>query len=106
MAEKIKVIVKKPGKAPYVTRINNTLESFQRMVEGYIENFQVTDTVAIVCNEEGRLKGMEYNFHFGSMPFFGPCFFAGTDVESGEYTDCPVDMNDMRKFCPSSFMEG
>ena len=96
---KIKVLAKKPGKAPYATTINNELKSFQRMVDGYIENFQVMSDMALICNEEGRIRGMEYNFHIGGMPFFGPCFFVGTD--GSEYTDCPATLDDIKLLCPS-----
>lgn len=97
--KKIKVLAKKPGKAPYATTINNELKSFQRMVDGHIENFQVMSDMALICNDEGRITGMEYNFHLGGMPFFGPCFFVGTDGE--EYTDCPATLEDIKELCPS-----
>ena len=35
--EKIKVIMLEPGKTAYLKEVDNTLESLQREVEGYIE---------------------------------------------------------------------
>ena len=49
-----------PGKTATVIRIANTLEAKQAFVGGYIQAiYPFDDPVAIVCNEEGKLKGLE-----------------------------------------------
>lgn len=49
-----------PGKSAVVIRIQNTLEAKQAFVGGYIQAvYPFDDPVAIVCNEEGKLNGME-----------------------------------------------
>lgn len=50
---KIKVIIKQPGRAPYVTNISNTLENLQKTVDGYIETVTLCSDLVIICNEEG-----------------------------------------------------
>lgn len=51
---KIQGIAKRPGTAPYVTNISNTLENLQRFVGGWIETVSFPeDGVVIVCDEEG-----------------------------------------------------
>ena len=58
----IKVILCEPGKKARVTTISNCLESLQKTVGGYIEAiYPFDDPVAIICNEEGKLNGMEAN---------------------------------------------
>ena len=58
----IKIVLCEPGKKARVTTIPNYLESLQKAVGGYIEAiYPFDDPVAIICNEEGKLNGMEAN---------------------------------------------
>jgi hypothetical protein len=58
----ITVVLCEPGKEAYVTTIANNLESLQKTVGGYIEAiYPFDDSVAIICNEEGKLNSMELN---------------------------------------------
>ena len=60
--DKIKVILFEPNKLAKVTEIDHTLEGMQRVVKGSIEAFYpFDDPVCIVCNEEGKLNGMQPN---------------------------------------------
>lgn len=64
MAEnkKIKVVMVEPGKKAKVTEIDNSLESLQEAVGGWIEAFYPWDDyVCLLCNEEGKFNGMEPN---------------------------------------------
>lgn len=58
--ETMQVLYVEPGKRARVTTIQSGLESLQKMVGGYIEAvYPFEDPVAIICNEEGKLNGME-----------------------------------------------
>jgi len=51
-----------PGRKPERVSIPHTLESMQELVGGCIQAiYPYEDPVAIVCNEEGKLMGMEPN---------------------------------------------
>ena len=51
-----------PGRRPERKVIPHTLDAMQSMVCGYIQAiYPYEDSVAIVCNEEGKLLGMEPN---------------------------------------------
>ena len=51
-----------PGKTAQAIEIDGSLESMQQIVGGYIEAiYPFDDPVAIICNEEGKLAGLEYN---------------------------------------------
>ena len=51
-----------PGKAAQVMKITGGLEGMQQFVGGCIEAvYPFSDPVAIVCNEEGKMNGMELN---------------------------------------------
>ena len=41
-----------------VMDVENELKAFQKGVSGYIETFRFAPDIAIICNEEGFLKGM------------------------------------------------
>ena len=83
MAEKIQVIMCPVDRPPYVTNISNTLENMQRTVGGYIETVTLDNSSVIICNEEGRLKGLPDN---PSLPgYVGDCFICG--YEGDVFTD-------------------
>ena len=56
----IKVLIVKPGQAPYATEIPSTLESLQSHVGGLIQALYLQDA-AIICNDEGKLLGLPWN---------------------------------------------
>jgi hypothetical protein len=49
-------------KEPYVKNISSELESLQHEVSGDIEVvYPFADPVGLICNDEGKLNGMELN---------------------------------------------
>lgn len=94
--ETIRVFYKRPGKNLVEVRIPNELDWIQGAVEGHFEHVQVTDDVAMLCNEEGKLRQMEYNFPLMGDRIVGPVLFVGVDGE--EYTDCPRNRKQMDAF--------
>lgn len=56
------VLVVSPGEVPSVETIPKGLESLQQQVGGYIEAiYPFEDPIGIVCNEEGKIKGLQLN---------------------------------------------
>ena len=41
-----------------MTEIENTLEAMQEFVNGPIEVINITDEILLVCNEEGKMRGL------------------------------------------------
>ncbi len=59
---KITVLVVEPERRPYTKVIDNTLESLQREVGGYIQAiYPFEDEVAIICDEEAKLSSKPLN---------------------------------------------
>ena len=56
----ITVLRVEPGKVPEPVTMPNTLAAMQQMVGGYIE-IVCLDDACLVCNEEGKLIGLELN---------------------------------------------
>ena len=58
----IQVVLCEPRKKACVATINNNLYSLQQIVGGYIEAvYPFEDPVSIICNEEGKINGLELN---------------------------------------------
>ena len=41
-----------------MTEIEDTLEAMQEFVDGDIETINITDEILLVCNEEGKMRGL------------------------------------------------
>lgn len=76
MAKKISVLIKEPGKAPRHVNISRTLYNLQKTVGGYIETVTLCSDLVIICNEEGRMKGLPHCCKICGVDFVGPSSFA------------------------------
>jgi hypothetical protein len=107
----MKVIIKRPcDQFGEETTIPNTLRALQETVGGYIETVTLDNGVVLICNEEGKLRDMPYNFTLRIPPrvtmfeaineLFGQCKFFGTviacGVEGDEFADIPIDFNEWK----------
>lgn len=62
MSEKMKVLVVEPMQEPYIKEIDAGLKSLQKEVDGNIQAvYPFEEEAAIVCNEEGKINGLELN---------------------------------------------
>jgi len=98
MANKIKVIIKRPDEEyGHMTWISNTLENLQRNVGGFIETVTlgVVPRIVIICNEEGRLQGLPYNCTICGHAFVGDIIIAGIDGD--EFADVPMTMQEYKR---------
>lgn len=58
MPEKIRVLLVEPLEKPRVLEIKHTLENLQKLAGGTLQAiYPWDDPVAIVCDDEGKLKG-------------------------------------------------
>lgn len=76
---KLRVVMVEPGKPAYETEIENTLEAEQEAVGGYIEVLPLDNGKLMICNEEGKLNGMQGNRRIGKDIIAGPFFIVGED---------------------------
>lgn len=103
----LEVILVEPMKAPRVVEIDGSLKSMQELVGGDIEEYMpYEDDVAIVCNEEGKLSGLELNRAIRNEDgqiidvMAGPFFICHAPPESEEFLSLPPDLKEKytRKF--------
>ena len=83
----INVLVKKPGHEWQRKTIANELKALQEIVGGYIEVVTITPGLAVICDEEGRLKGQRHNTNVGGIDFVGTIILAGVFGE--EFINVP-----------------
>ena len=90
MKEKqITVIIKEPGQPPRLEPFfDNTLESFQAAVGGYIETMTPFSDLVAIVNEEGRIKKLPFNCTVLGCPVYGTVVLAG--VKRDEFCSIPA----------------
>ena len=83
----INVLIVEPFELPYEKEIPNTLEAKQKIVGGHIECTCLLDddSVSIICNEEGKIRGLPLNRDIGYDIIAGTFIIAGDDYENGEF---------------------
>ena len=84
MSKKIKVLYKRVGREPEVVEMENTLQSMQSMVGGFIEVIPY-DNHELVCNEEGKIMGLYPNVGFDYDVINGNFFIANDNYETGDF---------------------
>lgn len=78
MSNKIVTVVKKANESKgKVLTVKNELETWQGIVDGYIETFPLTDDIIVILNEEGKLRGLKPNFAIH-------CFGGGFEMIVGD----------------------
>lgn len=95
---KIKVLLVQPNKEPIIVDINNRLDAMQAIVGGYIEVYMpFDDDVAIICDEEGKVKGKNLNraiYSNGEVVdvIAGDFFLCYSPAESEDFLSLPDDL--------------
>lgn len=101
----MKVLMCRVGEAARVEEIDNGLESMQNVVGGYIQaTYPFEDEVAIICNEEGKLMGLEANRGIPTTMdiIVGDFFICG--LGDDDFTDIPEELIDKYEFLMDIFM--
>lgn len=95
--KEITVLMVESNKHPIITTIKNDLDSLQKAVsigadhQGLIEIFAIDDGVCILCNEEGKLIGLEGNRRVGQDILAGVFYVVGEDGH-GNLTSLSEDL--------------
>ena len=98
---KIKVLMVEPHKLPKVTMLDRSLDALQKAVsigaesQGLIEIIPLENNVCLLCNEEGKLIGLEGNRRLGRDIIAGTFYICG-DSKSGAL--CSLSEENIRKY--------
>lgn len=86
-AKEITVLMVEPGQHPKVTTIKDDLDSLQKAVsigadyQGLIEIISIGNGDCLLCNEEGKLIGLEGNRRVGNDIIVGVFYIMSEDEE-------------------------
>ena len=88
----MRVILVQPQTPPVVHEITGDLASLQACVAGYVEQIARDGHVAILANEEGRLRSMAWNravvLSGGRLvEIVGPFLLVGSNPQQGVFED-------------------
>ena len=82
MESKLNVVIKDPGKEPFIKRIEDDLTTYQEILGGMMEMVPFEKGQVLLCNDEGKLKGLEPNLILPSGEIIvGTAIIVGTDGE-------------------------
>ena len=102
MKEKeITVLMVEPGKHPVVTTMENSLDALQKAVsvgadyQGLVELVELERGVCLLCNEEGKLIGLEGNRRIGMDIIAGMFYILG---ENGRGELCSLSKASLDKY--------
>ena len=85
--KEIKVLMVEPGKHPKVTTLKDSLNDLQQAVsigadyQGLIEIISIGNGDCILCNEEGKLIGLEGNRRLGRDILVGVFYILSEDED-------------------------
>jgi hypothetical protein len=85
----MKAIRKRPEQLPELIDVENDGDAIQAELDGPIEAFTLTEDLAILCDEEGRLKNKAPNIALKGLgvDFVGTILIVGVDGE--DFCDVP-----------------
>lgn len=112
--KEIKVLMVAPGEHPKEMVLKNDLDALQKAVsidcdyQGLIEVIGLENGVCIICNEEGKLLGLEGNRRLGGDILAGVFYVVGED-KCGDFvslTEKQIEQYRKRFWAPEVFLAG
>ena len=92
----MRVLLVEPGDYPKSVSVDGSLKSLQDLVGGVIQAiYPLEDPVAIICNEEGKLEGLEPN-----RALYNPENGQVYDIIFGSFFICGLGEDDFISLSP------
>ena len=94
---KVQIVVVEPERRPEVREIEDSLTTMQQIVGGLIQPIYLDDSVALICNDEGKLMNLPANRGLrdkdGQMYdiVFGTFFLCGAPADSDHFTSLTTE---------------
>ena len=109
----MQVLVIEPERRPKVRDIDGSLKSMQEIVGGLIQPIYLDDSVALICNDEGKLMNLPANRGLRDKDrqiydiVFGTFFLCGAPADSDHFTSLtPEQIEQYQKlfYTPEMFL--
>lgn len=86
-----------PGQRAEDIEVENTVEALQEVVGGYLDRKYLPVTNAmLLCDEDGRMKELDYNFRLMGDDYVGTAVIVGIDGEN--WCDVPITAERFEKY--------
>lgn len=97
LKDKIRALIVEPDKEPYEVNLENGLKPRQKIVGGLIEYCYLLDddSIAIICNDEGKILGLPYNREIGYDVICGNFIIVG---DNGSGVDLSLTDEQINKY--------
>lgn len=82
MEENIRCILVEPNKLPKIIETSQKLDNLQKIVDGYIECINIDKDAILICNEEGKIRGLRKNRRVGNDIIVGSFLIVGDDYDN------------------------
>ena len=111
----MRVLVVEPERRPEVREIDDSLKAMQEIVGGYIQPIYLDDSVALVCNDEGKLMNLPANRGLRDKDgqiydiVSGTFFLCGAPADSDHFTSLTTEQIEQyqeRFYTPEMFCGG
>ena len=108
----MRILVVEPERRPEVREIDDSLKVMQQIVGGLIQPIYLDDSVALVCNDEGKLMDLPPNRGLRNKDgqiydiVFGTFFLCGVPADGNHFTSLtPEQIEQYRKmfYTPEMF---
>lgn len=93
----MRILVVEPERRPEVREINDSLKVMQEIVGGLIQPICLDDSVALICNDEGKLMNLPANRALRDKDgqiydiVFGTFFLCGAPADSDHFTSLTTE---------------
>lgn len=93
----MRILVVEPERRPEVREIDDSLKAMQDIVGGLIQPICLDDSVALICNDEGKLMNLPANRALRDKDgqiydiVFGTFFLCGAPADSDHFTSLTTE---------------
>ena len=77
--------------------VTNKIECLQEYVGGYYECVKIRPDLVVICNEEGRLRGLPYNCTVNGIDFCGQILVLGLNKYGTDFTNVPITFSEWKE---------
>lgn len=82
----IRVIKIEPHRVPELVTIEKSHKAYEDIVGGWFQIIRLSDTSCIICNDSGKLLGLEGNRRIGNDAIAGTFIIVGLDETRSAYS--------------------
>lgn len=88
----IRVIKIEPHRVPEMVTIEKSHKAYEDIVGGWFQTIPLSDTACIICNDSGKLLGLEGNRRIGNDAIAGTFIIVGLDETRSACSLSPENM--------------